>query len=345
MKVDGIRIAGLGVYLPEPVSVERAVEEGLYDPVECEQSGWTGAAVAGDISAPDMAVLAARQAMASSGHQAAEVDVVMHASGYHQGPLMWSAHHYVQRHSIGGHAPALGVLQTCNGMLGALELACGYLALGDRTAALITGADNFGTPLLNRWSYASGARTNRGSILGDAAAAMVVSRRSGFAELLAIGSMSLPDQEEMYRGDTPLFPPDATVGRPVALGARVAEFAARHPREFAAAKEDLVKARVTLGERTLAEAGVEPGQITRATHVFSGGAEYIRSVLEPLGIDPARGVLDLGRSVGHLGVADHFVAFDHLVKTGRLGPGDHVMMISNGGGTTLSCAVLRMLEV
>ncbi|MEV4113793.1 3-oxoacyl-[acyl-carrier-protein] synthase III C-terminal domain-containing protein [Nonomuraea sp. NPDC049695] len=49
--------------------------------------------------------------------------------------------------------------------------------------------------------------------------------------------------------------------------------------------------------------------------------------------------------IGHLGVSDQFVALDHLLGTGALAPGDHVLLLGFGAGTTLACAVLRILDV
>ncbi|MEW1604839.1 ketoacyl-ACP synthase III family protein [Streptomyces sp. NPDC093808] len=345
MKVEGMHIAGTGAYLPPSMPAERAVELGLYDRQAWQASGWTGAAVAGDMPAPEMAVLAARRALACSGHRTDEIDALFHAYGFHQGAVIWPPQHYVQQRTIGGQAPAFAVYQACNGMLGAMELAVGHLQGAGRTAVLITGADNFGVPTIDRWSYASGPfKTNRGTILGDGGAALVLSRRPGVAELLALNSASLPDLEEMYRGDLPLFPPEASLGRQIHVGARIAEYAAREPRKLTEAKNRLARMRTVLGERTLADAGVEPGQITRVTHVFCGGPEYVRSVLGPLGIDPDKGMLELGRDLGHLGTADHVLSLDHLLRTGQVGPGDHVLMASNGA-SFVTCALFKITAV
>lgn len=345
MRVDDIFIAGLGAYVPPSFSAAKAVELGLYDPVEYAAAGWTGAAVAGDLPAPDMAVRAARQAMAGSGHTASDVDLLLHATFFHQGPDGWSPHHYVQRNTIGRTIPSFEIRQACNGMLGGMELAACFLtAAPGRIAALITGADNFGAPLVDRWRYLAGAATDRGSILGDAGSAVVLSTRAGFARLRAINSASLPDFEEVYRGDAPLFPPSSTIGRPMELGSRIAEFARRHPVAYEAAREKLQRVRTELALRTLAEAGLRPVDISRATHVFSGGEGYLRAILGPLGIDPARGMLEYGRGVGHLGVNDHIVGLHHLRQTGAVGPGDHVLMLGNGVGIALSCAVVEILD-
>lgn len=344
MRTDGIFLAGIGSQIPPVMPAAVAAAQGRYDTEALERDGWTGAAVAGEIPAPDLAVEAARRAIAAAGADAACFSLVLHATVWHQGPEMWLASHYVERHTISGTAPAIEIRQGCNGFLAAMDLAAGHLARDARGMVLITGADNFGTPLLDRWRYAKGTPSNRGSILGDAGSAMVLTRRRGFARLLAVGLRSLPELEELHRGATALFPPECTEGRPADPGARLAGYARKNPLDFDAAKTQLNLERTALALDTLEEADVKPTDITRATHVFSGGREYVRSVLEPIGIDPDRGMLDFGRRVGHLGLNDHVAGLDHLLATGAVGRGDHVLMLGNAPGIALGCAVIEILD-
>jgi 3-oxoacyl-[acyl-carrier-protein] synthase-3 len=341
MRLDGVYLAGLGTCLPETMSVQAAVESGLYAAELAAESGWTGVAVAGLVAAPDLAVWAGRQALVRCGHSHDEFALLVHACNLPQGPEAWPAQSYIQARTIGGSAPAIEISQNCNGMLAAMELSSCYLTASGACAALVTAADNFGNPLWDRFHYAAGAGTNRASIVGDAGAAVVLSRRAGFARLLAIGSMSVPQLEEMYRSGVPLFPPEPTLGRPADLGGRFADYRERDPEGAEAAKDALQRARTAIGERTLAEAGVDPSRITRVTHVFSGGERYIKSVLEPLGIDASRGMLDFGRQIGHLGACDQLIGLDHLLTAGEVGAGDHVLMLGNGGAS-LSCAVVQI---
>ena len=78
--------------------------------------------------------------------------------------------------------------------------------------------------------------------------------------------------------------------------------------------------------------------------MFSGSPRYVEGLLGPLGIAPERGMLDLGRTVGHLGACDQFLALAHLVDTGAVGPGDHVLLMGNGGGISLAAAVVEVLD-
>jgi 3-oxoacyl-[acyl-carrier-protein] synthase III len=215
-------------------------------------------------------------------------------------------------------------------------------------AVLVTGADNFGVdPALGpdpamRWHYARGGPTDRGSVLGDAATAAVLSNRSGFARVDSVATRSLSDLEALYRGGEPLFPP--AVGRPFRLGERFAEVGREDPDGLRRALGRLRQARTDLARQVLAEAHVRPDQVTRVVHILTGTRGYLEHLLEPLGIDPDRGVLEFGRGVGHLGVNDPLAGLHHLVHSGQLRPGDRVLMMANGMGPTLGCAVLTMLD-
>ncbi|MFC6083312.1 ketoacyl-ACP synthase III family protein [Sphaerisporangium aureirubrum] len=341
MRLDGVHIAGVGVCLPGVMDTREAAGRGVPGAAEAVESGWTGVAVAGERPAPEMAAEAAQQALARSAHGPADIAVLMYASILPHGPEGWPPQTYVQRRVVGGTIPAVEIRQQCNGMLGGVELAACFLTAHDRLAALVTGADNFGTPMFDRWRYAAAAGTNRTSITGDAGAALVLSRKGGFARLCAVGSMSVPWLEDLFRSGIPLFPPEPTLGRIPDVGARFADYRRRDPAAFAAAKDALSRARAELARRTLDEAGVTADQITRVTHVFAGARPYVEGVLTPLGIDASRGMLEFGRRLGHLGTCDPVVALDHLVATGGVVPGDHVLMLSNGGAS-LACAVVEI---
>lgn len=350
MRPPALFLAGLAAYLPPVTTVDEAVARGWYDRESRQQNGWTGAAVAGDLPPAEMALRASRVALARSGLDPAEVAILLYASCNPQGPHLWCPQHYVERQLIGRDIPAIELRQGCTGMLNAIDLAAGYLAIPGRTAALVTGADNYGfdpavgpDPLF-RWQYAHNATTGRASIFGDAAAAAVLSNRTGFAQVLAIVASSLSNLEEAYRGAEPLFPPSYGEDRPTRLGDRVRDHARLHPEPGATGFDRLRQARTDLAVQVLAEAGVSPDRVTRVLHVHSGTDQYIKDILAPLGIDPGRGMLEFGRGIGHLGASDQLAGLDHLVTSGQVGPGDHVLMISNGTGASLCCAVLAVLD-
>jgi 3-oxoacyl-[acyl-carrier-protein] synthase-3/clorobiocin biosynthesis protein CloN2 len=315
MQPPEVFVKGLGVHIPE---------------VEA------GAAVAGELPAPDMALFAAREALSRCGHPPTDVDLLLYAGTWHQGPDGWLPQSYLQRLLVGDDNLALRINQGRNGMLAGLELAAGYLCADlSRRSALIVAADNFGTPLLRR--------RQGGEVLGDAGAALLLTRELGFARLLSVCSVTVPEAEELHRAGEPMFPPGATTGREVNLTARADVFHRRSAAEPAATAlwQELEKRMVEVVHVALGEAGVEPGDIARAALTTLPGGD-IQPVLKALGLPESRSTAEVGRRLGQLGAADQVVALDHLLTAGALHPGDHVVLHAVGAGLTASCAVLRI---
>jgi 3-oxoacyl-[acyl-carrier-protein] synthase III len=337
-------IAGVSAYIPKPICITEAIQKGWYDEARARRAGWTGVAVADSESAPEMAVHAGRCALARSGLRPDEIDILLHSESYHSGPDVWYPQHYILRQTVGRPIPTLALRHGCTAMIQAIELAgCWLERAGTSGGALLTAADRVGTPQFDRWNYTGGRATPTNNlVLGDAGSAMVLSTHSGVARVLAIRSGSLPELEPLFRGDEPLYPPGSTAGTHIQLGARMRAVADRHPGLAAGAGRLLREARTELGRQTLEEAGVRAADITRVTHVFAGQRRYLEDLLGPLGIDPDRGLLEYGRGVGHLTVNDHAAGLDHLLEAGTLRPGDHLMMIGNGAGVSIACAVLQI---
>ncbi|MFD7299063.1 ketoacyl-ACP synthase III family protein [Streptomyces sp. NPDC059897] len=339
MRFDDLFISGLATHLPERFPVERAVELGLYDAADAAQGNWVSVAVAGDTPAPDLAVAAGRLALERSGLGAADIDLLVHTATHHQGPDAWSPQHYVLRHTLGTDVPALELRQGCNGMLAAIEAAANHLhADPRRAAALLTSGDNFGTALMDRW------RSMTNIVLGDGGTALVVARRPGFAQVVSLANASVPSLELLHRGDEPLFPPGPSVGRAVDLKARAAQYATSEAAAGLADHELIGSATGRAVKEALADAEVEIGDIARVTHMNWAHERFLRRTLAPLGLDTWRGTLEFSRRVGHLGAGDQIAGLDHLLESGALAPGDHVLMIGVGVGISISCAIVRVLE-
>ncbi|MFJ8691304.1 ketoacyl-ACP synthase III family protein [Streptomyces roseolilacinus] len=347
MRTPDVFIKGLGVFLPGTVTVEEAVEKGWYPAFEAELHELGGAAVAGATPAPEMALRAAREAYERCGHRPGDTDLLLYADSWHQGPDGWQPQYHLQRHLVGDDVLAVEVRQGCNGMFGALELGAGYLrgraagAGGGRAAtALLVAADNFGTPMMDRWTMGPGY------VAGDAACAVLLTTEPSFARLLAVGSAAVSEAEQMHRGAEPLFPPGPTTGRPLDFRARNAEFkeAALADGVGTGALVRVHGRTLELVERTLSEAGIGLGDVTRVAYM-----NYSREIVEQrcmaaLGLPLEKSTWEFGRTVGHLGAGDQVVSLDHLLRTGELGPGDHLLMLGVGPGVTLSCAVVRILR-
>ncbi|MEU6095307.1 ketoacyl-ACP synthase III family protein [Streptomyces sp. NPDC047079] len=350
MRTPDVFIKGLGVHLPETTSIDEAVAQGLYPAFEAEVHELGGAAVAGDLPAPEMALRAAQEACKRAGHRPDETDLLLYADSWHQGPDGWQPQYYLQRHLVGDEALAVEVRQGCNGMFAALELGAWFLRGRSGTAdgkdagraptALLVASDNFGTPMMDRW------RMGPGYVAGDAGSAVLLTTRPSFAQLLAVGSVTVSEAEQMHRGTEPLFPPGPTTGRSLDFQARNAEFkqAALASGSGTGALVRVHGRTLELVERTLSEAGIDLSDITRVAYM-----NYSREIVEQrcmaaLGLPLEKSTWEFGRTVGHLGASDQIVSLDHLLKVGELAAGDHLLMLGVGPGVTLSSAVVRILH-
>ncbi|MFI7110225.1 ketoacyl-ACP synthase III family protein [Nonomuraea sp. NPDC050227] len=342
MRYADTYIGGVGTYLPRTVvSVEKAVAKGWYPAEDAELHNLAGTVVAGDVPAPEMALHAARSAIKRSGRAPGDLDLLLYASTWHQGPDGWPPHSYLQRHLVGGDVLATEIRQGCNGMFIALELAAGHLAAAPgRQAALLVAADNYGTPLMDRW------RMGPGYIGGDAAAALVLTKDRGFARLASVCTTTVAAAEELHRGSEPLFPPGVTVGRRMSFAARNEQFRQQvMPKgEAGAALFNIQRALMEIVERVLDESGIEARDLTRVAFMNYSEEIVEQRCMAVVDLPMSRSTWDYGRTIGHCGAGDQVLSLDHLLTTGQLGPGDHLLMLGTGPGVTVSGAVLEILE-
>jgi 3-oxoacyl-[acyl-carrier-protein] synthase III len=336
LKVTNVYLSGLGVFQPPTVDAGEAARRGEYDPANYLENRITAVCVAGDISAPEMAVHAARQALSRAAADPADIGMALHASVFFQGPEMWHSPAYIQKEIIGNAVPAFEVRLGCNGMFAGLELAASRMGvMGLDETVLLTTAENFGSPLIDRWNGAPGL------IAGDAGSALLLSRRSGFARLLAVGSVAMPELEQLNRGGEPMR---SQSGRPEKIDMKSrALFFRENVMSLADAGEVQSRAQAAVVERTLNEADRKLDDMTRV--IYGNVAGYLmKQVVEALGVPMDRTTWQFGRGIGHTGASDQLLSLNHLLVTGQLAPGDHVLL-AGGAPATVSSAVLEILDV
>ncbi|MEU9690246.1 ketoacyl-ACP synthase III family protein [Amycolatopsis japonica] len=338
MRTEDVYLSGIGSVLPDRVSTEHAVTRGWYDEADREASGILSVTVAGSTPAPDMAVEAANVAIRRSGRAADDFGVLLHSHAHHQGPDAWSPAHYILNNTLDRPIPAIEVKQGCLGGLAALELAATrLLANPSHPSALVTAADNFSIPLVDRW------RTSSAFVLADSAAAVALSRGGGFARLLAIGSVSDARMEALDRGGDPLFPPGVTVGEALDFTKRREYMREQWARGVTPPIGYFGDKIVAVTESVLKEAEVTFDEIARVAHPGFGWESLETMFLDPLGIDAERGIWDYIRKVGHAGVTEVFLGLEHLWTSGQVGPGDRVLLVSSGAGASMGAAVVEIL--
>jgi 3-oxoacyl-[acyl-carrier-protein] synthase III len=341
MRTADMFIKGVGVYVPPTVSVEWAVEQGLYPEETAKAQGLLSAAVAGDVPAPEMALRAAQEAVKRCGQSPTDLDLLLCPATWYQGPEGWLPHSYLQDKLTGGDVLAMEIRQGCGGMIGGMELAASYLrAEPERRTAMLVASDNYGTPLMDRWNAG-------GYILGDAASALIMSKEPGFAQLLSVASATVPgfDVDMEYTAE-PLFPPGILVGRGANYKIRQQNlFASKGGKKAAAARMLKVHQKTAeLVERVLSEAGITTADVKRVA-IQNVAREIVdkRGMLV-MGIDYEKSTWEYGRTIGHCGASDQILSFDQLLVTRELVAGDYLLIYGSGPGITISFAVVKILE-
>jgi clorobiocin biosynthesis protein CloN2 len=342
MRVRDVYFGGIGIYLPEIQSVESAVASGLCQAQDMAARGFSGAAVAGDTPAPEMALNAARDALKNSGVSPGDLAALLYTGSWHQGPEGWNPPCYLQRHLVGDDLLAVEIRHGCNGTFSAIELAIGVLrAEPDRKAVLITASDNFGTPLFKRWD--SGVQN---TVMGDGASALVLTKDGGFAQLRSICASNYSDMEELFRAGEPMFPPGITEGRVLDFKPRIEAFVAKAIAD-GTGPELLARDHQLSAEsasRALAEAEVKIDDIKRVI-VHNWGQAETTAYLDMLGFPLEKSTWHYGSGIGHTGASDHMLSLHHLLTTGQLDVGDHVLLAGILPGATYKSAVIQILDI
>jgi 3-oxoacyl-[acyl-carrier-protein] synthase-3 len=330
-------IDGTGTWLPPRVPTGEAVAAGRFEAALARVTDVVSVSVAGEESAPEMAVRAARTALARARSTAADIDLVLHASFFYQGHDLWAPASYVQQEAVGNNCPAMEVRQVSNGGMAAMELASAYLAVDPgRSSALITTGDKFCEPGFDRW------HSDPGTVYADGGTALVLSRRGGFARLRSLVTVSVPELEGMNRGDDPFgrtpFGHRAQVDYEVCKRAFLARTGVSYVVSLvSSAQESAIK-------QALVAADLELGDIDRIVLPHVGRRRLKAAYFGSFGIDPARTTWPWSRAVGHLGAGDPIAGLDHLVSSGVLDAGHTCLLVSVGAGYSWSCAVVEVLE-
>lgn len=331
-------IAAVHLWLPPGrAGVAQALAADTIDQETADRLGYAELTESREHAAPEMAVLAGREALARAGWSGDSLGLVAHAWIYHQGHDFWSPPHYVA-HGVGARAATpVGVQQTSNGGVAALEAAAARLALDPSLSrCLVTTADRFTGPGFDRWY---------GDIdvaYGDGATAVLLHRGPAPYRLLATTSVSAPQYEVLYRGDDP-FSAAPRSPHPVVSARRtklVFRAGGGWPRFVGVLRRSVQRAVL----RAMEEADLKPGD-RRLRYVvlprLSTGALtqfYGPSVaeLELPGVE----ILDFGRHSGHLGAGDTAANLAVLDADNRLQPGEAALLLGAGNGFTWSCTAV-----
>ncbi|WP_447002180.1 ketoacyl-ACP synthase III family protein [Saccharothrix isguenensis] len=328
-----IFVDAAAVELPRLLPVAEAVAAGEYDAEEAARSRMRSVAVSDKAAAPELAVAAARAALARSSVPAAGIGLLIHADCYFQGTEFWNTAAFVQHQVLGhGETVAFELRQMSNGGMCALDVAAGLLtARPDFGAALLTTGDRFGDRGFDRW------RTDKGLVFADGGTAVVLNRRPGPLRLVATAAYAAPELEGLHRGTG--FAEGFEEARTVDLLARKEQFLTTMPVGEVGARN--AAGMMTAVKRCLAEAGSDVDEMALVAVPFFGAGLLTRQCLEPIGVPLERTLGDWGLETGHLGSGDQFAALAKVLTDDLLAPGQRVLLVGVGAGFTWTCAVLE----
>ncbi|MBX7550443.1 3-oxoacyl-ACP synthase [Streptomyces sp. tea 10] len=300
--------------------------------------------VARNIAAPEMAVLAAREALEAAGTGAGRLDALCHAWMYYQGHDLWSPAHYIA-HEIRAHrAVPFGIQQVCNGGAAAVELMAAYLAtpdvsgLGRSKWGMVTTADRFIEPGFARWT------SDYGVAYGDGSTAVLLRSPAGPGDrlrLLAAATVAAPELESMHRGADPFAPAPRTHREKVDMRAtKRAYLHERGDQRFSEVNERSIHA---VTDTVLRDAGVGPHdpRLRYAVLPRFGMKLLNENWIPVLSECVSAKIENFGQDTGHLGAGDALANLADLMKADLLAPGEMALVFSAGAGFTWSCLLVE----
>jgi 3-oxoacyl-[acyl-carrier-protein] synthase-3 len=331
-------ITSAAAWIPPAESAKKAVASGKYAEADLEVNNIVCLPVAkDDITVPDMGVAAGRRALDRAadvvdGH----VDLLVHASLYHQGrDWGWTSSAYIQRELGITDAFSVNLDGLSNGGMAALDYAVGQLQAGRGTSAMVTTADRFAEPGVNRWRGAYGI------VGGDAATAMVLSTAGGFARVHAVESLTDATLEPLWRGSQPFTSAYGEFLHDLRTPKK--SYLEEVGKEFVLQRCEV--ALQTLVNSVLDKTGHKIDDFAKILTPHMGHGLMQVQFLQPLGITADRTLMDWGRRTGHLGSGDLLAGVTRLIETKAVQPGDHVLLTSAGGGYSLTVAVIEIESV
>jgi 3-oxoacyl-[acyl-carrier-protein] synthase-3 len=321
-------LLGTGAYCPKRILTNQDLEK-LVDTTDAWISERTGIkerriAAEGEFTS-DMAVVAARHALAMASTRTEDLDMIIVATVSADMPLP-SCAVIVQAKLGAARAFGFDLGAACAGSLYGLSIADQFIKTGKAQRVLVIGAE-----LLSR--LVDWTDRNTCVLFGDAAGAMVVgpARDPGRGLLSthlhsdgnAAGILSIPGGGSQHP--------------------QSAEVLAKNMHKIAMNGREIYKFAVRVLPQAILEALAANGlTVADIDHIVShqANARIVESVLERLGIPLEKCWLNLER-YGNTSSASLPISLDEANRAGRLQPGDLIAMMAIGAGMTWGSALMR----
>ncbi len=324
-------IIGTGSYTPEKILTNEELSQ-IVDTSDEWITTRTGIKerriAAPDQATSDLAVEAARAAIANAGITPEEIDLIVVATIT---PDMFfpSTACIVQRKLGAKNAVCFDISAACSGFLYALQVARHFLNAGSRATALVIGAEKLSS--LVNWED-----RNTCVLFGDGAGAVVI--RAVAPDTPAPGRVLSTVMGSDGNLVDLLKVPGGGSAMPI-----TPENAASRPNTIHMEGRETFKHAVTrmcqASEQALAMAGLKKEDITLVIP-HQANARIITAIADRLGLPPEKTFINLDK-YGNTSAATIPVALDEARRQGRIQPGDIVLLVAFGGGFTWASSVLR----
>jgi 3-oxoacyl-[acyl-carrier-protein] synthase-3 len=322
-------IAGVGSYAPPRIVTNEELSKTVDTSDEWirSRSGIRERRIAAaDQSTSDMAVLAARSALADAKVSAADIDLLIIATATPDAPLPSTACYVQHKLGIPAHATCFDIAAACSGFLYALEIAYGQLLTNRYKRALIIGAEKLSA--VTDW-------TDRSTcvLFGDAAGAAVLHKvdQPGIgilgSDLGADGEFA--DNLYISAGGS-VRPADA---KSVEERAHCIRMNGREVFKSA------VRVMETVAREMMEQHHLTPDQITLVIP-HQANIRIIESLASALKVPMERVYVNLDR-YGNTSSASIPLALDEARRSGRIKPGDLTLLVAFGAGLTYGSTLIR----
>lgn len=326
----GVYIKSLSAYVPErAMATSEAISAGLYSAERNRVDGFTAVRIEETLSAPDMALAAARPLVGRA--DAAAVGALYLCSIHRHGhKLLWPPASYLQhRLELPTTARVMGISQGCNGAFIAASLACDMIGAGLSGDHLVIASDRFSGSGFDRFG------SDLGTLYGDAAVAARFGPDGGRYRVLALVTEAEPALEEMYRDHAPADEGPTDHDIKSAKRAYLDRLGRDHfDRLFVAALG-------RLRDRLLVQFDLRRDPARTVIYPNVGAGLSAQLYARAFGDLARSDHWAFGRSVGHLGSADQFVGLWDIDGTDPPDPGERLLLIGAGNGLSLAAMLLE----
>ncbi len=278
-----------------------------------------------DEATSDLAVKAARNALAEAKLTTADIDLLIVATCTPDAPLPSTS--TIVQHKLGlGACACLDLAAACSGFLYSLEVASAMLSTGRYRRALVIGAEKLTT--LTDYQDRSTC-----ILFGDGAGAVVLGVEPGAGRGI-IGTKLYADGSS------------GELIKVISGGSRSpasAETVARREHYIQMRGKEVFKLAVTAMQDAAVELleknGVAPDQV-KLLISHQANQRIIDAIAQRMKLPPERVFMNLER-YGNTSAASIPIALDEARRAGRIVPGDYVLFVAFGAGLTWASALIR----